>query len=117
MKRNIIIGLLVAILIISGLSIAGYYSGQRIMISQVYQDTKTIGYGDGYSQGHEKGYSEGYSKGASDFLRIEFNGVSYVSGNITLYFGNITLIGEQDIINFINNLPSFQNIVSFGKDK
>ena len=76
-----------------------------------------IGYFSGYPIGQLAGWSEGHNDALSSYPRMSMDNLQYTSDNITITFGNITIIGEQHIIDFISDLPNFDRIISFGTYK
>lgn len=70
------------------------------------------GYEGGYSWGLHKGYTAGYEAGISSFPRLDMENVSFTQNGTTISIGQMTITGEQHIIDKIKNLPNMEGIIS-----
>ena len=71
------------------------------------------GYKSGYSWGLYKGYEAGYLAGNSSFPRLELENVTFTRDGNTFFTSQMTITGEQHIIDIIKNLPNMDSIFNF----
>jgi hypothetical protein len=70
------------------------------------------GYQEGYSWGLYRGYTEGYEASVKSFPRLELDDVTFTQNGMSIYFSQMTIVGEQHIIDKIKNLPNMEGIIS-----
>ena len=75
--------------------------------------TGIMAYSTAYNWGKTQGYNAGYEEVLSRYPQMELNNVSFTLDGNTIYFGNITVTGEQRIIDIINDLPNMGHFISF----
>lgn len=74
-------------------------------------------YKGGYSWGLCNGYKDGYEAGYSSFPRLDIEDVTFTQDGNTISFSQMTITGEQHIIDTIKNLPNMESIVSIKSSK
>lgn len=70
------------------------------------------GYKGGYSWGLHKGYTVGYEAGISSFPRLDMENVTFTQDGTIISIGQMTITGEQHIIDKIKNLPKMEGIIN-----
>jgi len=70
------------------------------------------GYKGGFSWGLANGYTQGYNAGLASFPRLDMDNITFTDGVNSIYIGQLTITGEQHILDMINELPNMSNIIS-----
>jgi len=69
------------------------------------------GYQTGYSLGQLQGWNAGHNDAMAQYPQLSMDNVTFTVDGNTISMSNLTIHGEQHIIDTINNLPNMNNII------